>query len=136
MFFLHVPADARRCNRQDRGVEWLDHWPPLKGCGPIPSPLDVPLLGAFVAPNQQNHPLLATLGVIHPITRTHIDAKFGDAVGQVPVVTRVAVAQPTDPSQDTSAADHVLQAIDPGCELRGALDFHTPKCSLQATTGQ
>jgi hypothetical protein len=47
------------------------------------------------------------------VSRPHIDLQFGNTVGQLAVLARIAMGQPVDPHLDARPHHVVFQPIDP-----------------------
>ena len=85
----------------------------MQGC------LDVPALGSFVPPGQQNDNGVALLLEVHPVARSVVDPQLRNAFADGPDVSRVPGGQTLDPDQNAGPGARVPQAVQPlGVDLR------------------
>jgi len=63
-------------------------------------PSDICILYVLAAPAQQQHKTPAGLGVIHPVARPEVDAKFPDPIPAKFVIAEISMFEPGHASND------------------------------------
>jgi hypothetical protein len=82
--------------------------------------VDVCSLSALVASAEEEHDLGSDESIVDAIAGTEVEAKFGDAILQVLVVTEVALFYAIDAPYYRGFGDGVAQSISPLCEYISA----------------